>query len=242
MGKPAEKALSVCTLALLLLTLTSASTPAQSAMQSPNCTGVIKGTVSDAEGRPVQDLSVMAFPLGVDLGTMLPKATTNGAGNYNFVRICPGRYTVFPSDKNAGYPISSPDAFIFLYGKHLAEARLDVEKPVAYIDLVLPPKPGRLNLQIWNRATNSLVESFKVKITIPNQKTAPIMEIEFAPTLPEEVPQIAVPPNKDFYLQVTAKGLKKWNGDDEHRNPLQVPSGAEKRLHIELTPATQPVP
>src|ERR1700752_5084869 len=109
---------------LLFAFVTPNSSSAQSAIQRPKCAGIVHGIVSDHNGHPVTNIRVKAWPLGVDLSALLPTVKTDLGGEYRFEKVCPGRYTVLPDDKEAGYPNSSPYLFEFVYGRRVAEVKL----------------------------------------------------------------------------------------------------------------------
>src|SRR5579863_3066767 len=91
---------------LVLISLVLASSIADAfaaGVTHPSCKGVIHGIASDDRGQPVAGIRLTLDPLGVDLGYMLPDTQTNGAGEYRFEHVCPGRFTVLVDDEWGGY-------------------------------------------------------------------------------------------------------------------------------------------
>jgi hypothetical protein len=126
------------TVVLGLVFITANSGFAHSGIQSPRCTGVVHGIVSDREGRPVRDIVVEAWPLGVGLGTVLPTVKTDMAGEYRFENVCPGRYSVLPLDESMGYASFNPYLFEFLHGQRVTEAKLTSKNALAMLSMAEP--------------------------------------------------------------------------------------------------------
>ena len=142
---------------------------ARSAIQVPRCNGVVHGIISDREGHPVKGILVEAWPLGVDLGTVLPTVKTDLAGEYRFENICPGRYTVLPADESLGYPDFSPNLFELLYGYRVAEVKITSQNALARLPIQLPPKPGRMHIHITDGATSAEILEFTIEVKVPGQ-------------------------------------------------------------------------
>ena len=92
------KALLVCT-AFIFLSVSAAKQNSQARAH-----GVINGTVIDHDGQFAKGIGLVACPLGVALGAILPRTKTDEKGEYRF-RDIPwwGRYTVYGEDEEAGY-------------------------------------------------------------------------------------------------------------------------------------------
>jgi hypothetical protein len=60
----------------VLIFVTTPNSAAQSTIQNLQCNEILHGIVSDQQGRPAPGIKVDAWPLGVDLGMVLPEATT----------------------------------------------------------------------------------------------------------------------------------------------------------------------
>lgn len=217
-----------------VLLLTPITTIAQRSIQGPQCAGVIQGVVADNERQAVEGIKVVAWPLGVDLGVILPNVRTDEAGKYRFVGLCPGRYTVLPDDEKGRYPNISPWLFEFLYGRRVSEVRLTAKHFFAELPLQLPPRPGRIHLRVTDRATNADVQKFTIKMMVPGQRHTSKIEILFSPEIIDR--DITVPPDKDFILRITADGFHEW-GDSVGGNKLvHVQAATQTTLEAQLAP------
>jgi hypothetical protein len=222
------------TVVLGLVFITANNGFAQSAIQGSRCTGVVHGIVSDREGHPVKGIRVVAWPLGVSLGTLLPNVKTDLAGEYRFENVCPGRYTVLPADENMGYPNSSPKLFEFLSGRRVAEVTLTSKNALATLPVQLPPKPGRMHIRITDAATSAEILEFTIELKVPDQHLSPKVKILFQPEIKDR--EIEVPPNRDCILHVTAEGFREWSESIGGGKAVRVPSGTEATLNAQLQP------
>lgn len=177
-------------------------------------------------------IKVKAWPLGVDLSAVLPTAKTDLGGEYRFEKVCPGRYTVLPEDKEAGYPHSTPDLFAFLYGRPVAEVKLTSQNAHAELPIRLPPKPGRMSVHITDRTTKAEILEFTIEMKVPGQRLSPEMKYLFHPDIKNH--EIEVPPDKEFTLRVTAQGYREWGGSIGSGKLVHVPSGTEAALEAQL--------
>jgi hypothetical protein len=222
------------TLLLGLFFVASNNGIAQSAIQAPSCSGVVQGIVSNRSGQPVKGIKVVAWPLGVDLGTLLPTTETDVAGEYRFKNLCRGRYTVLPDDEGMGYPSASPYLFGFLYGRRVTEVKLDSQNSLAIIPIRLPPQPSRMHVRVIDAATNAEILEFAIEVKVPGQRFSPKIKYFFNPDMQDR--EIEVPPNTDFILKVTAHGFREWSGDSRAGKVVRVPSGTEASFDAQLQP------
>lgn len=60
--------------------------------------------VTDHDGQPAKHIALVAEPVGVGLGAMLPHTRTDDEGKYRFEDV-PwwGTYTLYAQDEDAGY-------------------------------------------------------------------------------------------------------------------------------------------
>jgi hypothetical protein len=175
---------------------------------------------------------VKAWPLGVNLSALLPTAKTDLSGEYLFEKVCPGRYTVLPEDKEAGYPSCSPYLFAFLYGRRAAGVKLNSQNAYAELPILLPPKPGRMSVHIIDRTTKAEILEFTIEMKVPGQHLSPEMKYVFHPDIKNH--QVEVPPDKDFIVHVTAEGFREWSESIGGRKVVRVPSGTEAALEAQL--------
>jgi len=219
---------------VFVLLLPPVTTFAQRSIQSPECPSVIQGVVSDNQGQPVQGIKVVAWPLGVSLGVMLPNVRTDEAGKYQFKELCPDRYTVLPDDEKSGYPNISPWLFEFLYGRRVSEVRLTAKQFSVELPVRLPPQPGRLHVRVTDRTTNTEIQKFTIRMTVPHQRHTPKIEILFSPEISDR--DITVPPDKDFVLHINADGFHEWSDSVGGKKLVHVESNAQTMLDAKLEP------
>jgi len=219
----------------LIAILQSANTSARTRTQNQECTGVLYGVVIDPGGQPSKNLTVFAWPIGVDLGMILPHMQTNQAGEYRFEALCPGTYSVLPEDKNAGYPDSSPYLYEFLYGHPAPNAQLTDKTAEAELRIELPPKPGHLLLYVVSRKTKAHIRQFSVRVTVPKQHKPRWVEWKFDPAIDDN--EMLVPPDQDFLFAVTADGFHKWKNGSKSRGLLRIPSGTQTSFDVKLKSA-----
>jgi hypothetical protein len=219
------------TLVSLFLVLMTLGLHAQSVIQRPSCTGLIRGFVFDQSGNRVSGIRVKAWPIGVGVSGTLPSVETDKEGTYRFERVCPGRYTVLVEDGKAGYPSAGPMLNAFLYGAPVPEAILTVKNPQADLPVYLPPKPGLMQVHIINQETKVEVGNFRVMLKVPGQQDESKMEFIFDDIT---VRQIEVPPDKDVIYHVTAEGFHEWGESAGEGKVIRLASGAKATLEAEL--------
>jgi len=218
--------------AAILFAMTAGSTPAQSAIQSVRCKGVLRGTVTNRLDQPVPGFKVMAWSFGVDLGTMLPNSVTDSAGRYLFEHVCPGRYTVLPESGKVLFPYD----FEFLYDRRVPEVKLSIKRPTAEIPVRLPPSPGEICVHVMNRATNEKIRTFTAEIIVPGQRHWRWIKIVFDGSSRDCA--VAVPPDRNFVLHITAAGFQKWTSSGAGHKLLYVTSGQQQIIDVRLVPHT----
>lgn len=220
---------------IFLLAMTSragAQNVTQSVIQGPKCIGVLHGVVYEPSGQRAMGVRVTAWPFGVDLGAVLPDATSDKNGEYRFEHVCHGKYTVIADDTKAGYPSTFPDGSEFLYGTRIASVRLNALHRDAELAVHLPPKPGRVLLHIRDAETMSEILKFELKLSIPGQRRTPEESIQFGDSAADcEIP---IPSGKDVTVHVKAEGYK------EVSRSILVPSGAQTTLNLEVESLNPP--
>lgn len=214
-------------LILLFLQLLSA----QAQIQSSACHGLIQGTVSNYAGWPTGNLRLVAYPLNVELGVLLPTTTTTRDGRYRFQNLCFFSYAVFPHDRRVGYSFVGPSEFSFLYGRPAPQISLTSEHPSANLRLLLPPKPGRIHIRVVDEGKTRL-RKFKVKLHVRGQSVSPDLESWFDEQVKED--EILVPPNEPFNMLVTAGGFTSWEATAGRGKLPLVLSGESIAITVKL--------
>jgi hypothetical protein len=218
----------------LLLALFLAPVGTTASVQSPECRGVIEGLVSDSDGQPARGINVVAWPLGINLGVLLPNTRTDETGKYRFANLCPFRFTVLVDDDKNGYRITSPEVFEFLYGRRVAKTKLSGKHISARLNVQLPPKPGTIRIHSTNHTNNDEVQEFAVRLVVPNQRHMPWVEFRFSRETANR--NVEVPPDKDFILWITADGFDKFRQNFDGREMVHVRAGEQVTLDAQLQP------
>jgi hypothetical protein len=231
--KPIERRSTWAVLILGVLFFGSPSlTMGQSVSQRPECTGVLHGTVSDRDGKPVSDISVVAYPLGVDIEGLLARTNTNQAGEYRFEHVCPGTYATFPDDQKAGYEVSNVWVFEFLSAHAAQKVKLDSEHSKCEINISLFPKPAHIEVFVATSVEQRRIGQYAIWVKAPNQRHP--LEYEFF--ISGSPARIAVPAKRYFTLEVVAKGFHKWKWRIDNRERIFLREGEEVKLNATLDP------
>jgi hypothetical protein len=208
--------------------------PAQHSIRDSHCTGVLHGVVSDLQGKPAKGFYVTTWPLGVDLDILLPEVKTNQIGEYRFDHLCPGTWTVVPSDPSAGFRTMDPEYFELLSANPMKKVKLGRKNSSGDISLQLPPTPARLDLHVSNQVTGAEIGKFDVRIDVPGQKRQFAIEFFFSPNISDRT--IEVPPDKKYKLRITTHGFRKWNERVGSSRLPRVQPGALRDLNVRMQP------
>ena len=214
-------------IALVSLVLLSVSAAQQH--QPPTPKGTIFGMVTDHDGQPAKHLGLVAEPLGVGLGAMLPHTRTDGEGKYRFENV-PwwGTYTVYAQDEDAGYSdISTGPAG----DSEPPQVEISLEHPAAELNLSLPPKAGFIRIHLNNRRTGETISGMRVAVMPMEKPESPLFTMS---CYSDHV--ILVPPGKNLLLHINSDGFHEWEESIGKGKPLNLPSGKEMVLDVQLDP------
>jgi hypothetical protein len=204
-------------------------------IQGPECKGVVHGVVLGRNGERVSGLDVTLYPLGVSLGVMLPHMKTGQRGEYRFEQLCSGRYSVFVTDPDAGYPYSSPYLNQFLYGGRIPEVKITDKHLDAQLPVDLPPKPpAQLQVRIANSKTKAKLEEVEVQLKINRKRRVSYYCHESSPC--DSKPFLLLPPDQDVFMRVTADGFHEWKDGTQRGKIIHAPSGELLTIDVELVP------
>jgi len=212
--------------ALSLLLSATARVEGESPIQNSQCSGVIQGIVYQPSGQPLVDAIVVADPVGVDLGVLLPDTRTDQNGEYRFEHLCNGRYAVILDDPRTGYPTTSPYQNEFLSGMPMITVRLNWFHKRAELPVHLPPKPGRVLLHVHDAKTQSELERFNAILRVPGRPHFREESFSF-----DESPgdrEFSVPPGQDVILLVKVEGYK------DVSNRVHVDSGSRAIVDLDV--------
>jgi len=202
--------------------------PAMAQQRQSRPDGVIYGTVIGEDGQPAKGLGLTAHPLGVALGAVLPRTTTNQSGAYRFENL-PwwGRYTVYADDEEAGYSLYSNDP-----ARDVAEVEVRPEHREARINLRLPPKAGFLHLHVTNQVTGAAIPAMRLTVMSIDKPDSVLFTMSCSSTH-----VVLVPPDMNLLIHVTSDGFREWDESVVRGRPINVQSGTRISLDVQLLPS-----
>jgi hypothetical protein len=208
-------------LAMILCTAASARTnePAQ----------LILGQVFNAEGLPVSNARVIAYPV-MPLEGVLPAAVSDKEGRFSIAVEQMGKFVLAASKMEEGYP-NPVNAFYNPTPDALTEVMVEGNQAPPFVTIRLGAKAGKITGRIVDAETNQPVGEVRIslcRVQAPNycqRHTAqqPLERFQFL------VP--AVP----FTMHVSAPGYEDWYGNDGTRPELfQVAADSVREFNISL--------
>jgi Carboxypeptidase regulatory-like domain len=202
----------------------------------PGCYGLIHGVVVDPQQRPASGLKVTLSPLGFDFDYVLPTTRTDSAGRYKFEQVCSGTYTVYPTDKAAGYPDVNPYVDSHLRGiEPVPGVVLTDEHLDGQFDIDLPPKPAILIVHAVNEDTGLEITEESVRITVPKKpKSNWVGAIGSKTTNP--IVTIALPSDTELLVRVLCDGYHEWQDGRRRGRIVQLEPDSETTLEVRLKP------
>lgn len=223
-------------LIFVVLMLGSCSFAGGANITGGSCTGVIHGVVLNHEGQPASGMELTLYPLGVDLGYVLPKTASDSAGQYKFETVCSGTFNVFPDDEDAGYPYINPYVSAHLSGNsQVPGVFLGTEHSDAEFDINLPPKPALLIVHAINRNTGAEISSETVRLTLPEEPKShwigPIGRRGGNPII-----TFPIPSDTDILVRVVCDGYREWQGGRRRGRIIHLSPGSRITLEVQLQP------
>jgi hypothetical protein len=192
--------------------------------------GVVYGVVVDLDGNPAKEVSLIAMPLGVGLGAILPGTRTDRSGHYRSERLSWwGRYTVHGNDPDAGYSFFSTGMAV--PPGQPPEVTISPEQPEAELNLRLPPRAGFLHVHLTNRKTGAILSDLEVRVTLTDDINTPVFEGSS-----NSRSALLIPPDKDLLLHVTSQGFHEWDESAGRGKRIRFASGSHTNLDVELKP------
>jgi hypothetical protein len=213
-----------------------AAIPQHAMITGDDCTGAIHGIVRNQQGQPASGLQLTLYPLGVDFDYILPTTRTAADGSYQFEVVCPGTYTVVPSDEEAEYPYINPGIVQNLTDAvGIPSAALDAAHADAEFYIQLPPKPTVLIVHVQNSATKADIPAADVRIRLPGRMKS------WSPEYfgrPETGPifRITLPSDRDVLVRISAKGFHTGRIDGHGEKLIHLSPGTEMKMDVELEP------
>jgi hypothetical protein len=211
------------------------SASGQRHIQGPECKGVVHGVVLGQNGEPVSGLDVKLDPLGVGLSYVLPHMKTNQRGEYRFEQLCDGRYSVFVSDRDAGYPFSSSYINQFLYGGRIPEVKINDAHLDEELTVNVPSmKPAQLQVRITDGKTKTKIEEAEIHLAVNRKRWLSYNCHEFSPC--DSKPFLLLPPGQDVLIRVTANGFREWKNGPKRGKIVHALSEELVTIDVTLDP------
>ncbi|MFI5176280.1 MAG: carboxypeptidase regulatory-like domain-containing protein [Terriglobia bacterium] len=213
-------------LAILLSTgLTVASLAAEQGQ------GLIRGTVVDEQGIPLAGAKVNAQVINnLMQHTLIRYVETDVSGHFLIDRLEWGMYNLYAMKEASGYP--NTRNHFYDNGKHTS-ATLTPRHPVAEVRIEVGPKAGTLVGFVSDAITGApLNATLKLgRAADPHNWVSTSLPPHY---------RVLVPPSVDIQLEVYSPGYSTWHygatADPTQYHPLQMASGTELRLDIQLQP------
>jgi hypothetical protein len=211
---------------ILTLVLYAGLVPTASAAE-----GVIKVSVTDQVGNPIQGALVRADAMGNSvMASIVPECLTDALGKCSCMHLTPGEYTVNAGKESDGYP----NMFIPLY-RHGAAPRIvairDINQ-VIEVSLSIGPKAASVELLVIDAATGIDIKS----PTVILRRTA--NPSDFLSTLLDSHSKILIPADDPVVIEVNADGYRPWHsettGSSRNAGPFKLHSTESLKLTVKL--------
>jgi hypothetical protein len=194
---------------------------------------VISGTVVNKSGVPVPHANVHVQNLDDNriMLTAMRAVETDESGKFTIDNLTWGRYGVFVSKRQDGYP----DSGWRLYnGGVFPTVMVSRENP--RVDIVVPigPKAGILKGSLRDSITGQGVSRATITIRRANNP-----EEFLAESLPPQY-EVLLPPDVPVLVEVSAPGYMGWHLNDIGEGAIKVSSGVTRELDIKLQQTTPP--
>lgn len=197
--------------------------------------GSISGTVVGERGSPVTQAQVSVDPLdGRPRGSAVRIVETDEHGRFIMNNLDLMSYKVFAMKESEGYPNT---AFGF-YSNHIfPTVTLTASMPAADITLRVGPPAGVMSGSVTDVVTGTpVLAGFLLRrISDPDNWISMSQKADY---------RVLVPPSVRVSLEVSAPGYKTWYyggpSDALKRPPIQLESGTEMKLDIQLQPEDNP--
>jgi hypothetical protein len=193
---------------------------------------LITGQVTDADGSPVANVKVYAYPVIALIGR-LPAASSDKEGRFSITVEQAGKYLLATSKMEAGYPSTYSD-FYNPSGASLPEVLVEEYQATPAVNIQLGPKAGKLVGRILDAETNKTVKEVQISIC---RVEAPMHCQRHTAEEPLELFQSLVPP-VPLSIRVSAAGYKDWYSKEETQGPLQVAPNMTREFDILLQRAS----
>lgn len=214
-------------LVIAAVALIVTSTQAQARINDPSCKGALHGIAITEENQRVVGVNLVLYPIGVDLGYVLPTTITNVNGEYRFEHICEGRFTVLVQDESAGYAMP---LWYFLLGR-FHEVMLTPEHALAEVHVDVPPKAALFQVAVRNRSTKAPLSSAEVMFKFVNHKNFGWLRFNY-----RSGDVLLVPSNTELLCRINSASFSVWKGGNRKGKIVKLPPERRFTLEAELAP------
>lgn len=193
--------------------------------------GVIQGTVSYEDGRPVEDGTVYAQPMFGTM-TLVPHATTNESGYFVISHLWLGKYAVGGEKLDEGY--ANMTSQFYSDGK-FETVVLTSRNPTASVTIQLGPKAGILVGTVVDAVTNAPLNP-----CVEFRRGKNFSNFLSGTGLVNAKYRVLVPSSTDVLMKVWYGGHKVWyypgTTDKAQSRPLKLKPGELTQIDIRLEP------
>jgi hypothetical protein len=206
--------------------LSALSAYGQSANQ-PN--GSICGTVLDENGLPARLIKVIAIREGASGPPEVGK--TDESGHYCIGDLAPGDYVMSADDTDHGYPITASHrgGFFYLEPTPQQKVRITSVNLTGHADWRIPYKVGWVKVKLTDALTGKVIPDISFRLTNTSGGVSIVTRPSITPIL--------IPPNSDFYLEVSAPGYRSWPEEGTKGMRLNLRPGETQTIEIALSPS-----
>jgi hypothetical protein len=200
--------------------------------QTANPLGTIEGWVLHQAGKPISEARVHAeFRSVYKFGT-IRFVMSDESGHFLIDRLAMGIYDVFGGKEEENYT----DTYSPLGSQRIPVAVLTVERPVAYVLIVLGPQAGILTATVRDGISGKPIDSTFSIVRLDDSHGS--ISTSAAPSF-----RFLVPSSGNFSVEVSAEGHWQWTyfNPVDGTNRLHLGPNEEVHLDIELQPAAETV-
>jgi hypothetical protein len=191
---------------------------------TPRPTGVIRGTVVDEHGVPVEKAVVRVTPVGRPLLYVLPWAETDAQGHFAIRNLDWGKWSTSASKPSEGYPDLPSD--LYKKGGKFPVVVLSPASPAAEVQIQFAPKAGILTGRVSDSVTGAPIQAgFEFRRHGSSR-------FELGMGEPSNY-RVFLPASETMDMEVSAPGYQ-----TAYFPALNLSSGEKQKLDIELQPAT----
>jgi hypothetical protein len=211
---------------------------AQNVFQAEGNPGVIQGTVTYDDGKPVSGATVYSPPMDRPSYGPAPRAKTDEAGHFAIIHLWLGKFSVTVEKLDEDY-LGTTEQF-YSDGK-FETATLTSQNPTATVNLHLGPKAGILTGTAADAVTGApltpCVEFRRAKKPNNYLTESGLVKAKY---------RLLIPPNTDVLIKIWYEGYSPWyypgTKDKAQARSVNLKPGEETKLDIRLEPDPTRIP